>query len=76
MPASAIRSMDYDPASTCLDVWFVTGGHYRFHQVPPELAQRFRSAMAKGWFFNTRIRGRFPFEELEREDKARRPTHH
>jgi hypothetical protein len=33
--------------------------------VPPEAAAAFRGAFAKGRHFNARIRGHYPFEELE-----------
>lgn len=66
MPSTVIRSFDYDPARAALDVSFVTGRRYRYHDVPPHVAERFRAAFAKGRYFNMRIRGRFACEELER----------
>lgn len=67
MPSTAIRRFAYDPDARALDVTFVTGRRYRYFAVPGEVAKAFRSAMSKGRFFNARIRDRFAFEELERE---------
>jgi hypothetical protein len=56
VPSSVIRRFTYDPATAALDVEFVSGKRYRYLEVPSELAQAFRSAFAKGRFFNARIR--------------------
>lgn len=67
MPSTAIRRFAYDPDARALDVTFVTGRRYRYFAVPGEVAKAFRGAMSKGRFFNARIRDRFAFEGLERE---------
>lgn len=64
MPSSVIRRFEYDPDHTALDVTFVSGRRYRYYEVPPMLAERFRRAASKGQFFNTRIRNRFDYREL------------
>lgn len=64
MPSAVIRRFRYDPASRTLDVVFVTGRVYRYAEVPPDLAERFRAAFSKGRFFNARIRDRFACHEL------------
>lgn len=66
MPSSVINRFTYDAARTALDVTFVSGRRYRYHDVPPMVADRFDRAASKGQFFNTRIRDRFDFEELPR----------
>ena len=65
MPSTVIRHFDYDAAEQALIVTFTTGRVYRYAEVPPDLAERFRAAFAKGRFFNARIRDRFAFTELE-----------
>jgi hypothetical protein len=70
MPSSAIRSFTYDRERAELDVIFVTGRCYRYFTVPDYVARGFAEAFSKGRYFNTRIRGRFPFEELESEPEA------
>jgi len=64
MPSSVIHGFDYDPDHAALDVTFVSGRRYRYYDVPPMLAERFRRSSSKGQFFNTRIRNRFDYREL------------
>ena len=70
MPSAVIRAFDYRPAVRELDILFTTGRRYVFHDVPPEAAAAFRGAFSKGRHFNTRIRGRYRFTELEASDAA------
>lgn len=65
MPSTVIRRFSYDAASQGLAVEFVSGRRYLYHDVPGEVAERFRAAFAKGRFFNARIRDRYPCEPLE-----------
>lgn len=65
MPSTVIRAFDYRPASRELELLFTTGRRYVYRDVPPEAADAFRRAFAKGRHFNSRIRGRYPFEERE-----------
>ena len=67
MPSTVIRRFAYDPASASLEVTFVTGRRYRYREVPPDLADAFRGAFAKGRFFNAAIRDAYECEELEPE---------
>jgi hypothetical protein len=67
MPSTVIRSFDYLPALNALDVEFVSGRRYRYRDVPQEVAEAFRSAFAKGRFFNARIRDRYDCSELAPE---------
>ena len=67
MPSSVIRRFDYRAETRELDVLFTTGRRYLYHDVPPEAAEAFRSAFAKGVHFNRRIRGRYAFTEVEAE---------
>ena len=68
MPSTVIRGFDYRAASRELNIWFTSGRRYLFHDVPPEAAEAFRRAFSKGRHFNTRIRGRYRFTEVERID--------
>jgi hypothetical protein len=67
MPSTIIRSFDYRPESGELHVLFTTGRRYVYREVPPEAAEAFRAAFAKGRHFNARIRGRYPYEERDPE---------
>lgn len=64
MPSTVIRSFDYFPDRNELVVEFVTGRRYVYEQVPGQEAERFRSAFAKGVYFNRKIRDRYPCREL------------
>jgi len=61
MPSSVIRAFEYDAADRRLDIRFVTGRRYAYHDVPPEVAEAFRAAFSKGEFFNAHIRDSYRF---------------
>jgi hypothetical protein len=61
MPSTVIRSIGYDLEYRQLSVTFQSGRRYRYEAVPPELYEAFKRAFSKGEFFNTHIRGRYPF---------------
>ena len=61
MPSSVIRRYHYDATQHALDLVFVSGRRYRYHDVPPETYAAMRRAFSKGEFFNEHIRDRFPF---------------
>ena len=71
MPSSVIRRFVYDQSEGDLWVEFTTGRRYVYSHVPSEVAAAFRGAFAKGIYFNTRIRDRFPHREVTHEDTAR-----
>jgi hypothetical protein len=64
MPSSVIRRFAYCHDSEQLWVEFTTGRRYVYAHVPAEVADAFRGAFAKGVYFNTRIRDRFPHREV------------
>jgi hypothetical protein len=74
MPSSVIRRFVYCPDNCELWVEFTTGRRYVYSQVPEEVANTFRSAFAKGVYFNTRIRDRYPYREVVHEDQQERAT--
>ena len=69
MPSTVIRRFVYCPDSNELWVEFVTGRRYVYSEVPAEVADAMRGAFAKGVYFNTRIRDRFPHREVVHEDQ-------
>ena len=70
MPSTVIRRFVYDETEHRLWVEFVTGRRYVYSDVPHDVAETFRLAFAKGVYFNTRIRDRFPCREVAHEDQA------
>jgi hypothetical protein len=75
MPSSVIRRFAYCPDSHELWVEFTTGRRYVYSDVPMDVADTFRSAFAKGVYFNTRIRDRYPHREISHEDEEEQETH-
>jgi hypothetical protein len=63
MPSSVIRSWSYDPDDARLDIVFVSGRRYSYHEVPDRIAQGMRKAISKGSYFNRRIRDHFRFTQ-------------
>lgn len=61
MPSSVISSFDYDAADRRLEILFVTGRRYAYHEVPEKVAQGLRAARSRGGYFNRRIRDRYDF---------------
>jgi hypothetical protein len=61
MPSSVIRSYRYDPVEHYLDLVFVSGRRYRYHDVPEETYDAMRRAFSKGEFFNRYIRDQYRF---------------
>jgi hypothetical protein len=64
MPSSVIRRFHYHPEERELEVLFVTGRRYVYHDVPAEEVEAFRGAFSKGRYFNAHIRDRYDFSEL------------
>lgn len=59
MPSRVIRYFHYDPVDEHLDVIFVSGRRYRYHQVPEEAYDQMRRAFSKGEYFNRCIRDHY-----------------
>jgi len=70
MPSTVIRRYVYCPDNRELWVEFVTGRRYVYSDVPQEVVSALGSAFAKGVYFNSRIRERFPHREVTHEDES------
>lgn len=62
--SSVIRRIEYDENARDLDVTFVSGKRYIYHDVPLEIYVEFLDASSKGEFFNEHIKDRYAFAEL------------
>jgi len=69
MPSTVIRRFVYDETEGNLWVELTSGRRYVYSGVPHEIADAFRGAFAKGVYFNTRIRDRFPHREVNHDDQ-------
>jgi hypothetical protein len=65
MPSSVIRGFAYDARAHRLDVEFVSGRRYAYHDVPERTVVAMRRAPSKGRFFNRRIRDHYRFTRLD-----------
>jgi len=65
MPSTVIRRFDYDAADHRLDVQFVSGRRYSYHDVPEKLVADMQKATSKGGSCNRRIRDHFSFTRLD-----------
>jgi hypothetical protein len=72
MPSSVIAKFDYEPEHARLTVTFTTGRIYQYFMVPPTVAAEFKSAFAKGTFFNRHIREQYACREITPEKKSYR----
>lgn len=75
MPSTVIRRFAYCPDSFELWVEFTTGRRYVYSDVPRDVADTLRSAFAKGVYFNTRIRDRYRYREVVRQEEKQPATH-
>lgn len=64
MPSTVIRRLNYRPEVRELEIQFVSGRRYLYLDVPPEEAEAFRAAFAKGVHFNRHIRDRYACREV------------
>jgi hypothetical protein len=71
MPSSVIHEFHYDPVERRLDILFVSGRLYSYHEVPPEVAVAMRGALSKGEYFNRHIRDRYRFTGARRATASR-----
>ncbi|WP_352998582.1 KTSC domain-containing protein [Mesorhizobium sp. M0808] len=71
MPSTAIRSIDYQPATRILSVWFVpSGNRHDYEDVPPQVHATFCKASSKGRFFNEHIRDRYKYHLVEQSHSS------
>ena len=64
MPSTVVSRFDYNPQKRELVVELVTGRRYLYSDVPEHEVDGFRSAFAKGVYFNRHIRNRYAYQEL------------
>ncbi len=62
--SSAIREIDYDPASRRLYVRFVSGARYAYANVPAKVGEAFLAAASKGRYFAAKVRDRYAYRRL------------
>lgn len=63
--SSVIAALTYDAAENTLDIEFRSGRIYRYWLISSAVYEALAGAPSVGRHFNTEIRDRFPFRELE-----------
>ncbi|WP_329055156.1 KTSC domain-containing protein [Amycolatopsis sp. NBC_01488] len=63
--SSTIASIGYDREEHLLEVEFVNGSVYRYRLVRESVYRELMAASSHGRFFNTRIRDRYPTEQVD-----------
>jgi hypothetical protein len=62
--SSAIASVGYDESTRILELEYVDGDVYRYFDVPKPLHRELLDAPSIGQFVNTKIKGRFRYEQV------------
>lgn len=62
--STAVSAIAYRAREHALDVTFVSGGVYRYFDVPEEVFDRFRYAESAGRFMHEEILEQYEFERL------------
>jgi KTSC domain len=62
--SEAIASAGYESANRSLEIEFVGGSIYRYHEVPKAIYEQLMSADSHGRYFIARIRDRYRYERL------------
>lgn len=62
--SAAIREIDYDVERAKLQVRFASGERYVYVGVPGEVHRSFVEAESKGRFFQSEIRGQYPYNRV------------
>jgi hypothetical protein len=64
MPSSVIHSFSYNDATATLSIFFVSGRAYDYLNVPNTIYQNMKTALSKGTFFNSYIKGKYIFKKV------------
>jgi hypothetical protein len=68
MPSTVIKDMHYDATHRILTIRFrPSGKRYDYFEIPAETYAGLKWSRSKGEFFNTHIRDRFPYREVEEQ---------
>ena len=59
-----IEWIGYEEKNHMLQVEFITGGVYQYENVPQRVYQEFLSADSHGRYFESRIKGSYPFRKI------------
>jgi lysyl-tRNA synthetase class 2 len=61
MPSTVIRNFCYHARERKLEIVFVTGRRYVYHNVPLDIFEAMSAAASRGRFFNAHVRDNFHY---------------
>ena len=59
-----LAAVGYDAKTRTLEIEFVSGRVYQYHDVPANMHDQLMQAPSKGQFFNTHIRNSYPYSRI------------
>ena len=62
--SSSIEWFEYDEATGCVDLAYVDGDVYRYHDLPAHICDGLRAADSKGRYVHTVIKPRYRYTRL------------
>ena len=69
--STTLRSAGHDAQSAVLELQFRNGAVYRYLLVPQRVYRDLLGARSKGGYFNQNIRGRYPYQMVQRSSSLR-----
>ena len=63
--SSNIGAIGYDTSTQILEVEFLSGRVYQYHDVPEHLHEQIMRASSKGQFLNQHIKSAFPYSRID-----------
>lgn len=62
--STEIEWIGYEKKNHMLQVEFIVGGTYQYQDVPEPTYEEFLNAPSHGQYFDTRIKGKFPYRKV------------
>lgn len=63
--SSNIKRVEYDPITSELFVEFLTGGKYKYFNVPEEVYSKFTESSSAGKHFFQNVKGKYEFVKMK-----------
>ena len=64
--SSDLHSVGYDPESQTLEIEFLSGGVYRYSEVPESVYRSLLSASSHGKYFHEYIEGKYSYLRIKK----------
>ena len=69
--SSTLRSAGHDDQSAVLELQFRNGAVYQYGLVPRSVYQDLLRSPSKGGYFNQNIRGKYPYQRVQKPSSPR-----